>query len=90
MSRSKSTLSDDQLNALEAHLAGTLTPVIPPTDVVQRLRERINFFPSREKLVLRLQDWQQMFFVFGGVMSGLLVLITIARALYYLVGRRDI
>jgi hypothetical protein len=89
MSRSKSTLSDDQLYALEAHLAGTLTPVIPPTDVVQRLRERIHFPPS-EQIVLRLRDWQQMFFVLGGVMSGMLVLITIARALYYLVGRRQV
>ena len=88
MPRSKPTLSEEQLYALEAHLAGTLTPVIPPKDVVQRLRERIQLFPSREKIVLRLQDWQQMFFVFGGVMSGMLVLITIARALYYLVGRR--
>lgn len=87
MSRSKSTLSDEQLYALEAHLAGTLTPVIPPIDVVQRLRERIQF-PSTDKIVLRLRDWQQMFFVLGGVMSGMLVLITIARALYYLVGRR--
>ncbi len=89
MARSKSTLSDDQLNALEAHLAGTLKPVIPPIDVVTRLRERIHFPPSKE-IVLRLRDWEQMFFVFGGVMSGLLVLITIARALYYLVGRRQI
>ena len=88
MPRSKSTLSEEQLSALEAHLAGTLTPVTPPTDVVQRLRERIQLFPSREKIVLRLQDWQQMFFVLGGAMSGMLVLITIARALYYLVGRR--
>ena len=90
MSRSKSTLSDDQIYALEAHLAGLLTPVTPPTDVVQRLREQIRFFPSREKIALRLRDWQQMFVVFGGVMSGLLVLITIARALYYLVGRRHV
>jgi hypothetical protein len=29
-----------------------------------------------------------MFVVFGGVMSGMLVIITIARALYYLVGRK--
>jgi hypothetical protein len=56
-------------------------------DVVQRLRERIHFPPSKE-IVLRLRDWQQMFFVLGGVMSGMLVLITIARALYYLVGKR--
>jgi hypothetical protein len=88
MSRSKPILSDDQLYALEAHLAGTLTPVVPPTDVVQRLRERIQFFPSRDKLTLHLRDWEQMFFVFGGVMSGMLVLITIARALYYFVGKR--
>jgi hypothetical protein len=87
MARSKSTLSDDQLYALEAHLAGTLRPVIPPVDVVQRLRERIHF-PQPEAIALRLRDWQQMFFVLGGVMSGMLVLITIARALYYLVGRR--
>ncbi|MGZ9234657.1 MAG: hypothetical protein ACXW4E_03960 [Anaerolineales bacterium] len=87
MARSKSALSEDQLYALEAHLAGTLRPVIPPIDVVQRLRERIRF-PQSEQIALRLRDWQQMFFVFGGVMSGMLVLITIARALYYLVGRR--
>jgi hypothetical protein len=87
MTRSKPKLSDDQLYALEAHLAGTLKPVTPPRDVVQRLRERINF-PQSEGIVLRLRDWQQMFLVFGGVMSGLLVMITIARALYYLVGRK--
>jgi hypothetical protein len=86
MARSK-TLSDDQINALEAHLAGTLTRVTPPMDVVQRLRERIRF-PQSEEIVSRLRDWQRMFFVLGGVMSGMLVLITVARALYYLVGRK--
>jgi len=89
MARRKTTLSDDQLNALEAHLAGILRPVTPPMDVVQRLRERIHFPPSRE-IVSRLRDWQRMFFVFGGVMSGLLVVITLARALYYLVGRKQL
>lgn len=87
MTRRKPKLSDDQLYALEAHLAGTLKPVTPPMDVVQRLRERINF-PRSEGIVLRIRDWQQMFFVLGGVMSGLMVLITIARAFYYLVGRK--
>lgn len=87
MFRSKTTLSEDQVIELEAHLAGTLRPVIPPIDVVQRLRERIRF-PQPEEIALRLRDWQRMFVVFGGVMSGMLVIITIARALYYLVGRR--
>lgn len=89
MRRSKRTLSEDQIDALEAHLAGTLRPVTPPLDVVQRLRERIRL-PQSEDIVLRLRDWQRMFVVLGGVMSGLLLLITIARALYYLVERRHL
>lgn len=87
MPRRKTILSEDQVIALEAHLAGTLKPVSPPLEVVQRLRERIRF-PQPEEIVSRIRDWQRMFVVFGGVMSGMLVLITIARALYYLVGRK--
>jgi len=89
MARSKITLSDEQLFALESHLAGTLKRVTPPMDVVQRLRERIHFPPSDE-IVSRFRDWRRMFIVLGGVMSGLLALITIGRALYYLVGRKQI
>ncbi|RPI95129.1 MAG: hypothetical protein EHM40_04185 [Chloroflexi bacterium] len=89
MARSKITLSDEQLFALEAHLAGTLKPVTPPMDVVQRLRERIRF-PQPNEIVSRFRDWRRMFFVLGGVMSGLLALITIGRALYYLVGRKQV
>ena len=77
------TNRDDDLNALEAHLAGTLKPVTPPRDLVQRLRARINF-PAREDIVLRFQDWRKLFLVFGGVMSGLLLLVTIARAFFHL------
>ena len=87
MARSRRTLSEEQVLALEAHLAGTLRPVTPPIDVVQRLREKIHF-PQPDEIALRLRDWQRMFVILGGVMSGLLVIITVARALYYLVGRR--
>jgi hypothetical protein len=79
---------DDELDALEAHLAGTLKPVAPPNDLVQRLRERIRF-PARSEIVLRIQDWRRLFLVFGGVMSVLLLLLTVARALFHLVGRRQ-
>ena len=68
-------------------MAGTLRPVTPPVDVVQRLRERVRF-PQPEEIVSRLRDWQRMFFVLGGVMSGMMVMITIGRALYYLFGRK--
>ena len=87
MNKLRTTLSDDQLSALEAHLAGTLKPVTPPMEIVQRLRNRIRF-PEPRVIVLRLRDWQRMFLVFGGVMSGMLVMITVARAFFYLV-RRD-
>ena len=78
---------DELLLDIEERLAVTLKPIRPSRDVVQRLRERLRG-PVREEITLRLQDWQRMFLVFGGVMSGMLALITIARALYYFVGRR--
>ncbi len=74
---------EDELDALEAHLAGTLKPVSPPSDLIYRLRERIRF-PAREEIVLRFQDWRRLFLVLGGVMSGLLVIMTIARAFFHL------
>jgi hypothetical protein len=80
--------STDDLQALEEHLAGTLKHVAPPNELVQRLRERIRF-PARSDIVLRFQDWRRLFLVFGGVMSALLVLLTVARALFHLVGRRQ-
>jgi hypothetical protein len=80
---------DEILLDIEERLAGTLKPIRPSHDVVQRLRERIRM-PDREEIQLRLGDWQRMFLVFGGVMSGMLVIITIARAFFYLVGRRHI
>lgn len=87
MMRSKPRLSEAQVHALEAQLAGTLRPVTPPMDVMQRLQERMRFLQP-EQIVSRLRDWQRMFVVLGGVMSGMLILITIGRALYFLVGRR--
>lgn len=88
MAKRKTNLThEENLDVLEAHLAGTLKPVTPSTEVVQRLRGRIQV-PTRREITLRLTDWRRMFFVLGGVMSGMLVLVTLARALYYLVGRR--
>jgi len=90
MARSKTnTLPDDIILNLEARLAGTLKPIRPSSDVTQRLRERLHF-PAREEIVLRLSDWRKMFLVFGGVMSGMLVVITLARAFFYFYSRKQI
>ena len=89
MDKSKNIpLPDQEFDALEAHLAGTLRPVRPPRDVVTRLRERIRM-PQREVIVLRLRDWRSLLLALGGVMSGLLVLMTVARALFHFYGRRS-
>jgi hypothetical protein len=87
MVRSKVT-NPEELNELEAHLAGTLRPVRPPNDVVQRLRQRIHFPQPREIASQLRTEWTRLWLVFGGVMSGFLVIITVARAFFYLVGRR--
>ena len=87
MSKQQDELSLEHIESLEAHLAGTLRPVSPSKDFVQRLRNSIRL-PERDVIVSRLRDWKQLFLVFGSVMSGMMILITIARALYYLFGRR--
>ena len=89
MTKSRNKVSEDQLNVIEAHLAGTLKPVPLSNDVIRRLHERIHF-PYREEIASRLRDWNRMFLVFGGVMSVLLLVITIARAFFHLVGRRHL
>ena len=88
MSKQREKPSLENLESLEAHLAGTLRPVAPPKDFVQRLRDRVRL-PERGVFVNRLRDWNRLFLVFGSVMSGMLIVITIARALYYMVGRRN-
>ena len=89
MSKQQDNPSPESLEYLEAHLAGTLRPVSPPKDFVQHRRDRIRL-PKREVIVSRLRDWNRLFLVFGSVMSGMLIVITVARALYYLVGRRNL
>ena len=87
MKRKTTKTSTEELDVLEAHLAGTLQPVAPSKEIVQRLRVRIQM-PNREEIVSRLGDWYRLFFVFGGVISGMMLLLTVARAFYYLTGRK--
>jgi len=86
-SKMESIEPEDQLYVLEEHLAGALKPITPPIEVVSRLRERIRL-PQPEEIVSRLGNWKRLFLVYGGVMSGLLVTITVARAFFYFFGRK--
>ena len=86
-SRTESAEKKEQLNALEEHLADALKPITPPTESVARMRDRIRF-PQREEIVSRIGDWRRLVVAFGVVMSSFLVMITVARALFYFISRR--
>lgn len=88
MTRRKTAKLPDDILTLETRLAGTLKPIQPSSDLVQRLRDRLRF-PAREEIVSRL-EWRRLVLVFGGVMSALLLVITVARAFFYLMGRKNI
>ena len=81
-------MDTEQIDEIEGQLAGTLRPVRPPNEFVQRLRSRIRM-PDRDEIVVRLQDWERLIMVFGGVLSGALVILTVSRAMYHLFGRRN-
>jgi hypothetical protein len=85
--RKQTPTPEEDIQLLEAHLAGTLKPVTPPKKIIQRVNMRMHM-PNRDEIALRLSDWRRLFLVFGGVISGMLLLITVARAFYYLAGRR--
>lgn len=90
MSKQRESLyREERLEALEAHLAGALRPVAPPRDLLQRLRKRIHI-PQGSEIAVRLQDWQTLMLVLGGVLSGAMVILTVARAMFHLVGRRNV
>ncbi len=88
MGTNGSGVNPEQLDDIEGRLAGTLRRVAPPTEFVQRLRGHIHL-PERSTIVVRLQDWERLVMVFGGVLSGTVVILTVARAMYHLFGRRN-
>lgn len=88
MTKHSNQTQEENLDVLEAHLAGTLKRVTPSNDVVQRLRGRIQI-PTPSEITLRLTDWRRLFLIFGGVMSGMMLIVTLARAFYYLTGRKS-
>lgn len=88
MATHRSILDSAQIDEIEGRLAGTLRPVTPPEEFVRRLRNHVRL-PENSAIALRLRDWQRLFMVFGGVLSGAVVILTVARAMYHLFGRRN-
>ena len=79
----------DNFNPFEARLEAVLHPVHPSSKYVQTLRQRINFKAPVE-VAQRLSSPPSMLMILGGVLSVSLLLITIARGVFYLVNRSKI
>ena len=76
----------EEVNELEGVLAGALKPVRAAGDVMQRLQNRIGSLEPHP-IVKRLPDWEFLIIVGGSVMSVAMVIVTVARALFYFFGR---
>lgn len=76
-------------NPFEARLQAALHPVRPSSQYVQTLRKRIHFKAPVE-MAERLSDPPSLLFILGGVLSVSLVIITAARAIFYLINRSKI
>lgn len=89
MKKSETKLTPkEELDAIEAHLAGTLRRVQTPKGLTQRLRDRMRI-PEVSVLAERITNWRFFFVVFGSIISGMLLVITVARAMFHLFGRRS-
>ncbi len=87
MTERKSTLDPSQIDDLEGRLAGTLRPVRPPEGFVDRLRGHIHL-PERSQIMIRLQEWRRLGLAVGGVLSGAVLVMTLARVMYQLFWKR--
>ncbi|MBC8335895.1 MAG: hypothetical protein ISR59_07675 [Anaerolineales bacterium] len=77
----------EQVDTLEKTLSGALKPVHPPADVIQRLKNRIGSLEPYH-IAKRLTNWELWIITVGSVMSVAMVILTIARAIYYFFGRQ--
>jgi hypothetical protein len=79
--------TQEKFSALEQKLAGAFRPVQAPREFVQTVRQRMKF-ASPHIAVERAHDPQKLIFIIGGAVSGLLLILTIARAIYYFAKER--
>ncbi len=77
----------EEVNELESSLSGALQSVRPPTDVMQRLQERLGKLePNR--IAKRISTWELSIIIAGAVMSVAMLILTVARALFYFFNRQ--
>lgn len=81
------TYKTNDFNPFEAKLEAAFRPVHPSNRYVQTIRQRITAKAPVEVAVQRLGDPPTLLFIIGGVLSVSLLIITVARAFFYLTNR---
>ena len=79
-------VEEELVNELESSLSGVLKPVRPPVDVMTRLKAQIGSLEPH-RIAKRIGNWELSIITIGSVMSVAMVILTIARALFYFFGR---
>jgi hypothetical protein len=79
----------NELNPFEARLEAVLHPVQPSRKYVQAIRKRITFKAPME-VAQRLSNTPSMIMILGGVLSVSLLILTVARAIFFLANRSKI
>ncbi|MEI6290802.1 MAG: hypothetical protein WCP19_10245 [Chloroflexota bacterium] len=78
-----------ELNPFEEKLQAALQPVQPSMKYVQTIRKRIHFKAPIE-MAQRFTRPPSILMILGGVLSVSLLIITTARALFYMTNRSKI
>nr|BAL54365.1 hypothetical protein HGMM_F14G08C15 [uncultured Chloroflexota bacterium] len=75
------------LDDLEARLHRVLRPIPAPMERLERVRQRIRYSPPFVA-THRLFEWEFWFIVIGSLVTLSILLLTLARALFYLLGKK--
>ena len=80
-------MKPEQEQLVEKNLMQAFQPVRPSREFVQRLRQRI-VVPQPQLIVENLErSRRSAVLAIGGVLSASLLILTVARVVYYLLGR---
>lgn len=75
------------LEDLESRLQRALQPIALSAEHLQRVRRRIRY-PSQVRTAQRMFEWEFWFIIIGGVLTTFMLILTLARALFYLSGKK--
>ena len=79
-------MDEKYFNTLESKLATALRPIKPSRKFIEQVGARVRIAPP-EVIINRAHNPAFWIWVIGGALSGMLLLITGVRALFYFFGR---